>query len=314
MAQSNTYTELISSQLPALQLLTNMGWHYLTPSEVLALRDGKEKNVVLTGILEPWLYDNNVFERKGEQHHFSEKNIKEAVRQLANETSNSLMVTNQAIYERLTLGTSLTEVINGDSSSPSLQYIDWKHPENNVYHVTDEFSVEKRGSHSHRRPDIVLFVNGIPLVVIEAKRSDMVGDAKRRDPSVIGENEPEHLNKPIAEAISQMIRNQNEDEIPHLFVYSQLLIAIHRNEAYYATTGTAMKFWSVWREEDNIEADVHDLINRPIPDDTKAKLYNWRAYPHQYHRHFAELGERIPTEQDRLIYAMLDPFRLLETI
>ena len=72
------------------------------------------------------------------------------------------MLTNERLYELLTLGTSLTQTIDGDRKSYSLHYIDWQHPERNVYHVTDEFAVEKRGSHSTRRPDIVLFVNGIP--------------------------------------------------------------------------------------------------------------------------------------------------------
>ena len=55
MVRSQAYLEEISSQIPALQLLINLGWQYLTPTEALHLRGGKPKNVVLTGILEPWL-------------------------------------------------------------------------------------------------------------------------------------------------------------------------------------------------------------------------------------------------------------------
>ncbi len=312
MSRSEIFRELISSQIPALQLLMNLGWKYLTPSEALAYRDGKEKNVVLTGILEPWLYENNVFERKGRQHHFSAKNIKEAVRQLVNVPLAGLLPTNEALYERLTLGTSLSETIDGDSTSPSLKYIDWQHPENNVYHVTDEFSVERRGTHTKRRPDIVLFVNGIPLVVIECKRSDLDGQAIKRDPRAVGEDEPEHIGYSASEAISQMVRNQNDDEIPHLFVYSQLLLAIHMNEAFYGTVRTPLKFWSVWREEESNEADLYEAINRPTSEADKARLFNWRAYPHTFHRHFAQFGERQISEQDRLIFSLLRPARLLE--
>ena len=314
MSQTDAYKELISSQIPALQLLTAMGWNYLTPAEALALREDREKNVVLTGILEPWLKKYNQFERKGKRYQFSDKNIREAIRKLTNEPFRSLMITNQAIYELLTLGTALSETINGDSFSPTLQYIDWQTPDNNVYHVTDEFSVEKRGSHEHRRPDIVLFVNGIPLVVIECKRSDVEGQVELRDPRAVGEGEPDHITKPIAEAISQTIRNQGDDEIPHLFVYSQLLMAIHPNDALFATTGTPKKFWSLWREEMAIEDVVHELINRPISREDKARLYNWRAYPHRIHQHFDELGERLPTEQDRMIYSLLHRDRLLELV
>ncbi|AXU07175.1 type I restriction endonuclease [Rickettsia japonica] len=75
--------------------------------------------------------------------------------------------------------------------------------------------------------DIVLFVNGIPFVVIECK-------------SPI---------EPLDQAISQHICNQKSAEIPHLFHYAQLLIAINKNEAKYATVGSSDKYWSIGREE-----------------------------------------------------------------
>lgn len=309
----DAYTELISSQIPALQLLVNMGWRYLSPSQALAGRGNREGHVVLTEILEDWLR-GRTYERRGQRHPFSEKSIREASRKLTTEPYTSLLLTNKAVYELLTLGTAVSEVLDGDASSPQLHYIDWVHPANNVYHVTDEFSVERRGSHEKRRPDMVLFVNGIPLVVIECKRSDRGGDAQQRDPSVVGVDEPAHLTQSIAEAISQMIRNQSDDQIPHLFVYSQLLLALHRNEAYYATTGTPKKFWSLWREETSLEAEVQAAINRPLSATDSDNLINWRPWPQQIHRYFADLGERLPTEQDRLVYALLRPERLLELI
>jgi len=314
MASSEAFKELTASQIPALQLLINLGWTYLTPAEALNLREGKTKNVVLTDVLIPWLRDNNIFERKGDRHAFSEKNIKEAVRKLTDEPYQSLITTNERVYELLTLGTSLSETINGDTFSPSLKYIDWKTPENNVYHVTEEFEVEQTGSHQHRRPDIVLFVNGIPLVVIECKRSDMDGQAKLRDPESVGEGEAKTISKAAAQAISQMIRNQADDEIPQLFVYSQLLMAIHRNEALYATTKTGAKFWSLWREETNIGPQLHQAINQPLTPDTADKLYKAQPYPGRVRRYFAELGERHATAQDRLIFALLRPSRLLEMV
>ena len=53
MSSSDAYLEELSPQLPALQLLINLGWHYLPTAEALALRDGKQKHVVLTGVLDP---------------------------------------------------------------------------------------------------------------------------------------------------------------------------------------------------------------------------------------------------------------------
>lgn len=300
MAHSEAYKELISSQIPALQLLINMGWQYLTPNEALELRGGKEKNVILTGVLETWLREHNSISTKGQTYPFSDGNIRDAVNKLVDEPFRSLIITSEIHYELLTLGTSLTQTIDGDRKSFSLHYIDWHNPENNVYHVTDEFTIEKRSSHDKRRPDIVLFVNGIPLVVIECKRPDLDTGG--------GE-------KAVAEAVSQMIRNQNEDEIPHLFVYTQLVMALSRNDALYATAGTPKKFWSLWREEADLEADVHEHINYPLDNPVKQSLYRWRGLDGvQARRYFDNLDERLPTEQDRLVYALLRPWRLLELI
>ena len=302
MPPSDAYLEEISSQLPALQLLINLGWQYLTPGEALALRDGKQKNVVLTGVLEPWLAEHNAIDFKGARHAFSAANLREAVERLVNEPFQSLMLTNARLYELLTLGTSLTQSIDGDRKSFDLHYIDWRHPERNVYHVSDEFSVEKRGSHSTRRADIVLFVNGIPLVVIECKRAD----------------KEHHGEKAVALGIEQLGVYQREEEIAHLFATSQLLLAISPNDALYATTGTKKKFWSVWREEESaqdagaFERAVHERINQPLARTTEDRLYGWREYERRIRAHFAALGERLPTAQDRLIAALLRPQRLLE--
>jgi len=124
------------------------------------------------------------------------------------------------------LGINLRQTIGGDTKSYSLRYIDWQQPENNHYHVSDEFPVEKMRNKETRRPDIVCFVNGIPLVVIECKRPDL---QKGGD-------------KAVTEAITQMLRNQKDDEIPNLFLYSQLLLGVSTNDAMYGTTFTRRKF------------------------------------------------------------------------
>ena len=305
MYNSQAYLEEISSQLPALQLLIQMGWTYLSPSEALHLRGGRQANVILTGVLDPWLRAHNRIAYKGESHPFSNGNITQAIAKLVDEPFQSLIPTNKTLYELLTLGTSLTQTIRGDRKSYSLHYIDWQHPERNVYHVSDEFSVEQRGSHSTRRPDIVLFVNGIPLVVIECKRAD----------------KEHHGEKAIALGIQQLLMYQSQEEIPHLFATSQLLLAISPNDTLYATTATPKKFWSLWRETGTdsarleaitLEADVHALINRPLSPGDENRLYDWREYAGPIRSHFSKLGERLPTEQDRTLYALLRPARLLE--
>ena len=214
--------EDIQSKLPALQLLINCGYNYLTRKEAAELRNNRYNQVILDGILVPYLREHNTIHFKNETHQFSENNIINAVQALKDIVFDGLVRTNEKIFELLCLGKSLQQSIDGDIKSFTLHYIDWENPGNNVFHVTEEFVVERSGSRQTRRPDIVLFVNGIPLVVIE--------------------NKSPHLKDPMHEAISQHIHNQKEDEIPKLYLYSQLLLALSQNEALYATTGTPEKF------------------------------------------------------------------------
>lgn len=286
------------SQIPALQLLQNMGYTYLAPQEALNLRGGRESEVLLVGVVEEWLRKNNGITYKGEQYAFSEGNIQAAAQALKPVLMEGPIVVNEKVYDLLCLGKSLEQSIMGDLKSFTLHYIDWEHPENNVYHVTEEFSVERTASHDTRRPDIVLFVNGIPLAVIECKRPALPGK----------ENED-----PLEQAISQHIRNQKEDEIPKLFIYSQILMGVSKNAAKYATAGTSMKFWSMWKEDTNVDADLGPLINRPLSDEQKDRLFALRDG--SVRTFFDELEKEDPREitaQDRAIFGLCRPDRLLE--
>src|SRR5207237_3150508 len=136
-------------------------------------------------------------------------------------------------------------------------------------------------SHQTCRPDIVLFVNGIPLVVIECKRPD--------------------IKEPLQQAISQNIRNQSNDHVPRLFTFAQILLALTKNEASYATTGTSAKFWSVWRDETDVTAEVHQLINKPLPTAQKKRLFADRfAYVRRYFDDL-EIEGRLVTPQDTVL-------------
>ncbi len=298
--------EDLISQIPALRLLMALGYTYLPPAEVNALRGGRLGDVVLDGVLEPWLQENNAITARGRTVPFSHANIREAIRRLTAEPLvQGLVPASASVYERLLLGTSLAQAIDGDTRSYSLRYIDWERPERNVYHVADEFVVRRRGLQETRRPDIVLFVNGIPLVVIECKRPDLQGTEER----------------PVSQAVSQMLRNQRDDEIPGLFLYAQILLAVAVDEALFGTTGTPRPFWAIWEEQDaagrpaDLEETVGALANRPLSSLEAAALYDWRDDAAAVRAHFAALdaaGRRLPTAQDRTLYALLRPERLLE--
>src|SRR5688572_533680 len=172
------------SQVPALQLLQNLGWQYVTPAEATSFRGGRVGSVLLEEVLVQQLRKLNQISFKGQEYAFSEANVQNALQSLKDVMYDGLVRTNEKIYDVLILGRSLQQTIAGDTKSFPLQYIDWNPATwltNNVFHVTQEFSIERSGSHETRRPDIVLFVNGIPLAVIECKGP--------------------HINDPIAEAI-----------------------------------------------------------------------------------------------------------------
>lgn len=236
-----TYLETEDSQTPALKLLQKLGWQYLPPEETERQRSGILSNVILEDVLAQKLAEINSFEYKDEEYKFSQSSIQSAINALKNVEDIGLMQANEGVYDLLTLGKSFTESIQGDRKAFTLKYIDWENPQNNAFHITEEFVVE--GMREKRRPDLVLFVNGIPFVVIENKRRDK--------------------EESIEEAISQHIRNQRKDEgVPKLYHYAQLLLAVHPNEVKYAVTGTPAKFWSVWKEDN--EKQVQKLLKKKV--------------------------------------------------
>lgn len=285
------FNEEYLSQIPALQLLINLGYKYLPPKEVHKQRRGKLSNVLLEDILNSQLQQLNRISFKGQEYLFSEANIQEAILRLKNIRYDGLLKTNEAIYDYLTLGTSLEQTIDGNSKSYSLRYIDWRNWKNNVFHVVAEFSVERTRSTETIRPDIVLFVNGIPFAVIECKSP---------------KNE-------VEQAVSQSIRNQHDEFIPKLFTYTQLLLATNRNDVKYATVGTSAKFWGFWREELDREEDITTLVNTPLPEDQKNRLFSDEFKPARSDfDNLAAAGTRQNTIQDRTIYSLCRPERLLD--
>lgn len=285
------FNEKYLSQIPALQVLINLGYTYLTSEQAVPARGGKPGQVLLEEVLRERLKKNNRIQYKGQSYLFSEENIQTAIQRLKNVKYDGLLKTNEAIYDLLTLGVSLEQSIEGDSKSFTLNYIDWKNPDNNDFHVTAEFPVERTRSTETCRPDIVLFVNGIPFAVIECK-------------SPKGE---------VGQAVSQMIRNQREEYIPKLFTYTQLLVGVNKNGGQYATTGTPAKFWALWREQTDDAKAVAAVVNSPLkPKDKEALFTGDFAVARTFFDAMEREGERQVTEQDRTLHSLCRPARLLD--
>ncbi len=287
------FSEKHLSQIPALQQLINLGYQYLPPTQAMTERGGRASNVLLENILRDQLKKINRIRYKGGEYLFSEENIQSAIQKLKTVQYDGLQKTNEAIYDLITLGTALEQTIEGDSKSFTLNYIDWKNPANNAFHAVAEFSVERARSTETARPDIVLFVNGIPLVVIECKAPDT----------------------DVEQAISQTIRNQGDEYIPRLFTYAQIVLAVNKNEAKYATVGTSKEFWSFWDELEDAEHDVNACINKALSNGDKDALFSGEFASSRSHFDALERSDdRLVTEQDRCLYSLCRPERLLELI
>lgn len=297
------FTEDAVSQIPAIHLLEKIGWEYLSPEQAVGRRGGRKSEVLLRSVLAEQLRKQNHFEFKGRTHRFDSAAIESATRELTNLLDDGLVRTNERIWELLRLGKSVPQTVDGDTKSFTIRFIDWERPENNVYYFTDEFEVEASGTSETRRPDLVLFVNGIPFVVAECKRSTL-------PPGKV----------PLDEAISQQLRNQGELEVPRLFYYAQILLALAVNDGAYGATGTPRQFWQRWREPQDGEHELEALVNSELAKDQLDRVFTPGA-----HR-FVGTGAteardwwdvvcrrgRTVTEQDRLIYALCRPERLLE--
>ncbi|MGV3767311.1 MAG: type I restriction endonuclease subunit R [Chitinophagaceae bacterium] len=291
---ANLFREHLSAQLPAVQLLVKMGYAYLSQEKALELRGGKTTQVLLEEVLRKQLKAiNSIQVSSSRTSVFSDANIENGILALRNlPMNNGYIAACAAAYDLLRYGKDLEQSIDGDKKSFTLRYIDWEQPENNVFHVTEEFSVMKNGSREHLRPDIVLFVNGIPVTIIECKRPDM--------------------KDPLGQAISQHIRNQQEGGIRNLYVYSQLLLATAMSQAAYATTDTKEEFWATWKEP--VPEALSRLVNTPLAPRELESILSHREAPEKQFLFSREEGQVSVTEQDKYLYALCRPERLLELI
>lgn len=231
-----------SSKYPAIEVLKKLDYTYISPDGISGLKMGKS-TPILTKILEKKLKELNDYEYKGKVYKFNEEIIKKAIKDIDVPIIEGLVNANEKIYDMLMLGKAYEVfTVDGNKRSYNINYIDWENIDNNDFHFTEEYKLEKNKKsidENHIIPDIVVFINGIPMAVIEAKR-----------PSIS-----------IDEAMSQMIRNQKPDYIPDLFKYVQIVMATNKNQVKYASCGTPKKFWSMWREEDN---DWHNELLKKI--------------------------------------------------
>jgi type I restriction enzyme R subunit len=214
------------AELPAVELLQRLGYAYVAPDAIEADR-GSLKDAVATKRLavalkklNPWLNDDNV---------------NKAVRAVANVQAASVIEANEKLYTTLTYGMAV-EQDRGDGQgrrNHSIRFFDFENPDANDFVVTRQYRVQAAKGH-HIKPDVVLLVNGIPVVVIECK-SPTLGE------------------KWFEEAFDQVDRYQElrgeyrELGAPKLFEAVQAIVLTCGQGAKYGTVGTPQRFYAEWK-------------------------------------------------------------------
>jgi type I restriction enzyme R subunit len=158
--------------------------------------------------------------------------ITEVIRRITTPQANSLLEANKEIHELLLENTSVSENRKTGEKSPTVKFIDFRNPENNSFIAISQFKVNIPGTEKHIIPDIVLFVNGLPLIVVECK-SPATSD-------------------PINEAITQLMRYSNRRETKEgnekLFWYNLLMIATSNQVAKYGTITSEYEHFYEWKD------------------------------------------------------------------
>jgi type I restriction enzyme, R subunit len=243
-------------------------------SQVLMMRDLKDA----IKRINPWINEEQLFE---------------AVSDITSFESDNLYKNNQYILEKLIKGTKVRKQSEGNSPNQDAFYIDYQTPENNIFTAISQMKIRITGTDKHVYPDVICFINGIPVCVIECKSPK--------------------AKEPIPEAIDQLMRyceqrDYQKEGSKQLFYYNQFVVATCRNKAKFGTiTTTIEKLFYRWTD--------------PFPDN----LDQLAEYCNEQKTYFTDsdgnddedISQEVrtsPNDQQRLVHGMLKPENLLSII
>ena len=241
--------EVEKVELPAIEQLTRLGWTYVPGADLAPVLpvDGAPagersyyRDVVLSKRLEAAVLRLNPW--------ISDENLRKVVREFTHPNHAGLMEYNQSIYDLLVSYLSVEQDLGAGHKGQTVKVIDFDNPKNNEFLCTNQFKVE--GPNQNIIPDIVCFVNGLPLAVIECK-SPYVADA-------------------VAEGINQLrryanLRSPEDDEgAQKLFWYNQLMVSTCRDQAKVGTISSSAQHYGDWKDAYPFtDADIQAMVQPP---------------------------------------------------
>ncbi len=179
----------------------------------------------------------------------------EAIKQIQRLNSPELIANNEAFHRLLTEGIRVTYQKNGDSRGDLVWLVDFEHPDNNDFLVANQFTVVENGV--NKRPDVILFVNGIPLVVMELKNAA-------------------DENATIRAAFQQI--GTYKDTIPSLFTYNGFVVITDGHQAKAGAISSGYSRFMSWKTSDgkkeasHLVSELETLIKGMLNKDTLLDL------------------------------------------
>ena len=214
-------------ELPAIEQLQSLGWEYVK-GEDLSPDKSPERSSFKGVVLEKRLSDNI----KRINPWISDQNLHKVVKDLTKTQYTNLIEANQAIWTILNECVSVMQDLGKGNKGQTVHIIDFENPENNEFLCTNQFKVS--GVNQNIIPDILLFVNGLPLAVIECKSP--------------------YITNPMESGINQLLRYANrrtpeDDEgAEKLFHYNQMMVSTHRDKASVGTITSRMEHYLEWKD------------------------------------------------------------------
>lgn len=282
--ERETPNEWTTVERPLLQQLAAMGWEYLQGDLDYPQKTFREnfRDVLLRKPLREAILRINAAEN------LDDVTIDRSIRELERTEKSGGLDRNRELTEKLITGVSVPRVSGGDSPhsrNVTVKFIDFDpaHADHNTFLAINQFRIDYIGRVGFVIPDVILFVNGIPLVIIECK-----------SPS-LAETDDGGFWKPIESGINQLLRYSNQraeveltEGVEHLFHWNQLMVSSCFYAARVATYGAGYKHYVEWKD----------------------------SYPFSEAEVLAELGRdgNKLRSQEKLVAGMLRPGHLLDIL